>query len=67
MSLPFIRRTYGVPAFRGRKVVYSPPGKAPRAGVITSAKGSYLRIKFDGDKKTHWGAYHPTWKIDYNP
>lgn len=58
MSIAYVRRTYNVPAARGRRVVAD-----GRPGVITSAPDHRLRILLDGDKRpTIW---HPTWRIDY--
>lgn len=69
MSLSYIRNTYGVPAFRGTPIVYYPTGNPKdggKRGRITSADGAYLRIRFDGENKTHPGRFHPDWNIIYN-
>lgn len=62
MSMDYIRRSYGVPAKRGGRVVYS-GGASERQGTIVSARGGYLRIRLDGDKHAH--NFHPTWKLRY--
>lgn len=59
MTIKYIRDTYKVPAKRGMRIIFE--GK--RRGVITGAKGCYLRIRLDGGK--HSGNYHPTWEIEY--
>lgn len=62
MSMEAIRKSRGVPAKRGMRVLCRHSG---RYGTIMSASssGSYLRIKLDGDK--HSRPFHPTWKLDY--
>ena len=60
MSLAYIRHSYGVPARRGARVLYQ--GKP---AVITSAPRSYLRLRFDGEKRATRKVYHPTWQIQY--
>lgn len=62
MSLEYIRKSYGVPAWRGGRVEYTGDG-APKFGTISGARGSYLRISFDSGKRL--GLYHPTWEIRY--
>ena len=64
MSLEIIRRTYGVPARRGARIVYD--GDAiERHGVITSASGTYLRVHFDDEPKLRRHTLHPTWHVKY--
>lgn len=58
MSMEYIRRTYGVPAARGAKVVAD-----GQPGVITGSAGQYLRIRLDGDSRS--GRYHPTSRMEY--
>jgi hypothetical protein len=66
MSLEYIRKTYGVPAFRGARVRYETrKGRQPWFGRITSADGAYLRILRDGDKRTYPARFHPTWGMTY--
>lgn len=60
MSLEAIRRRYGVPATRGRRVKFE-----GRVAIITSAEGYYLRMKFLGADKTHGAPFHPLWHIDW--
>lgn len=65
MSLPYIRKTYGVPAYRGQRVRFKKENHKPKFGRITSAKGPYIKIFFDGDLKTYPAVFHPTWNITY--
>jgi hypothetical protein len=53
-------RIYGVPAKRGKRVEYD-----SRAATITSSDGCYLRLRFDGESRTHRAPFHPLYKIDY--
>ena len=62
--LEYIAKTYGVPAKHGQRIEYT-GGPEPRQGVIVGAVNSYLRIRFDGEAKTHNAPFHPTWKIRY--
>jgi hypothetical protein len=57
-SLDYVRRYYGVPARRGMRVVAD--GKP---GVITCGAGAHIRIRLDGEKRSH--PWHPTWHMDY--
>ena len=65
--MKYIRDTYGVPARRGARVEYQSDkvGRQPRRGTITSADGAYLRIRFDGDRRTYPAPFHPQWGITY--
>lgn len=63
MSMSYIRQTYGVPAKRGGRVEYKNSNGRIMPGVITSARGPYLRIRLDGDNYSL--PYHPTWNIKY--
>lgn len=62
MSMKYIRDSYGVPARRGGRVVYTGEG-ITQTGTITSAAGACLRVRMDGEK--HCGIYHPTWRMRY--
>lgn len=54
----YVRKRYGVPAKRGRRVVAN--GKP---GVITRSAGHYIRVRLDGEKRS--GYWHPTWHMLY--
>ena len=58
MSMRYIRDHYGVPAKRGMEVVAQ-----GRKGRIVGSRGSYLRIKVDGEKNIL--SFHPTWEMEY--
>jgi len=59
MSMSYIRRTYGVPCKRGARVQCIRKWGHP-TGVVVSAKGAYIRIRFDGDRATFRVKFHPT-------
>ena len=65
VSMDYIRRTYGVPAKRGARVLvdWYPPEPA-REGTITGADGARLRIRLDGDERSRIA--HPTWRVEYS-
>jgi len=67
MSMKYIRDTYGVPAKRGGRVRYSPPGHEPREGRIVGSDGAYLRIRLDPHPGMvqHPTQHHPTWCMEY--
>lgn len=58
MSFDYIKKTYGVPAERGRRVICS--GKP---GIIIGCDGHYIQVVLDGLQ--HSGNYHPTWEVVY--
>ena len=58
MSMEYIRKYYQVPVKRGMKVIAD-----GELGNITSARGAYLRIRLEGEKRP--SIYHPTWEIQY--
>ena len=58
MSLPYIRRAYGVPAYRSGRVKVIDYGE----GTITSGT-ALLYVRLDGQK--HPMAFHPTWRVEY--
>jgi len=64
VSMSYVRKTYGVPAKRGARILFGRPGHE-RGGVITGAS-HYVFVRFDGDK--HSVPVHPTddW-LEYLP
>lgn len=59
MSLSYIRDTYKVPARWGVRVtIDGEPGR------ILSARGPYLMVLFDGDRRPL--PCHPTWRVVYH-
>ena len=63
-GLGYIRRTYGVPAWRGARVLcdWYPPEPA-RDGVITGSDDARLRVRLDGENRSR--ICHPTWNMTY--
>lgn len=57
MSLPYIRRTYGVPAKRGMRVQYGDSKNAAQ-GTIVGSRNAWLRIRWDGSGRV--STWHPT-------
>ena len=55
-----LREYYGVPLRRGARVKYQ-----GRLGVVLSASGCHIRIRFDGQKRRHPAPFHPTFQIEY--
>lgn len=60
MSLAYIRKTYGVPAWRGVRVAWDYAG---REGSITGSRGQHIRVLLDGDKRSI--QLHPTWRLRF--
>jgi hypothetical protein len=60
----YIRDYYRVPAWAGRRVIYS-GGHLPQPGTITGFDGPHLRVQLDGEQEIH--NYHPAWRIEYAP
>jgi hypothetical protein len=56
MSLPYIRRTYNVPARRGARVQYGDSEHAVQ-GTIVGSRDARLRIRWDGSDLVL--TYHP--------
>lgn len=59
MSLRDVRAIRGVPAWRGMRVTVD-----GRPGVITSAHGLNIRVRFDGH--LHSVPCHPKWRVIYH-
>lgn len=58
-NMEYIRKTYGVPARRGMRVIAD--GKE---GIITGAKcDCRIRIRLDGYSSSR--PWHPTWHMKY--
>ena len=60
----YINRTYGLSLKRGTRCTYT-GGGLPRTGVVTSADGSHIRVRFDDAPHTVAGPFHPTWEMHY--
>ena len=67
MSLPYIRRTYSVPARRGMRVRYTDGDGVIWNGSIKSARGPHLRVLVDDRVPGYRGRLilHPTDSIQY--
>jgi len=57
-----VRRFYGVPAYRGREVVFSGL-RFPIRATIVSSTGSHLYLRDSNGRRI--GPCHPTWAMDY--
>jgi hypothetical protein len=57
-----VRRFYGVPAYRGREVLFSGL-KHPVRCTIISSTGSHLYLRDSNGRRI--GPCHPTWAMDY--
>lgn len=62
MSLAYVRRRYGVPAYRGAQILYT-GGETPRRGTVISSADHWLRVRWDDDAQR--AILHPTWEIQY--
>ena len=57
--MEYIRKYYNVPAKRGARVLFG----ASSYGTIVGSKGSYIRVRMDGEKKIK--SYHPVYLMTY--
>lgn len=67
-SLEYIRKTYGVPAKRGARIIYLASDGEDISAVITGAKNGRLRARIenlDGTLQRRPSLFHPTWNITY--
>ncbi len=60
-GLAYIRKVYGVPAYRGQRVRYDKGGGETMDGTITAAQGMSIVVSFGGVKV----ALHPTRDLHY--
>jgi hypothetical protein len=67
MSMDYIRRTYGVPARRGGRVIYTDTTGKAWPGVITSARNGRLLVRLDDNLagSRARAKLHPTWNVEY--
>ena len=69
--MDYIRRTYGVPARRGARLLFiggnpDQEGDAKgrrQSGTIVGSRGQYLRVRMDGEARIR--TLHPTWRVEY--
>ena len=67
MSLKYIRDCYGVPAYRGARIRFTPNENEVWEGRITSARMARLRVLVDDRVPGYRGrlTLHPTWNVEY--
>jgi len=67
VSLKYIRKAYGVPAYRGARIRYTDEQGAIFNGRITSAQSGRLRVLVDDRVEGYRGRMilHPTWHVEY--
>ena len=66
MGLKEIRATYGVPAWRGRRVRFNPRTDHEfifMDGTITGARHGHIRVRMDGEKYSR--LIHPRLRVEY--
>lgn len=63
-SFAYVNDTYGLHLKRGTRCVYT-GGKEPRPGVVISAAGSHINIRFNDAPQRVVGPFHPTWEMQY--
>jgi hypothetical protein len=64
MVLEYVRDTYQVPAYVGRRVRFT-GYKEPIEGTIVGERAGMIRVRPDGLTRSF--NFHPTWKIEYLP
>ena len=68
MSMDYIRRTYGVPAKRGGRLIYTDTQGVKFTCTIKSATNSgHLKVLVDDRVQGYRGRMklHPTWNVEY--
>lgn len=64
-TMAWIRKSYGVPAKRGMRILYTGCGRQEFGTVRSAASGGHLNIQLDGIR--HTMPFHPTWMLQYQP
>lgn len=64
-TMAWVRKTYGVPAQRGMRVLYTGCGCHEYGTIRSAASGGHLNIQLDGIR--HTMPFHPTWELCYQP
>ena len=69
MSLAYIRKTYNVPAYRGRRIKYTDTRGGIYFCTIKSAREGRIRVLVDDRVPGYRGRMllHPTWNVEYLP
>jgi len=67
MSMEYIRTTYGVPAKRGGRVIYTDSNDRAWPGAITAARNGRLLVRLDDNlpNSRARAKLHPTWNVEY--
>jgi hypothetical protein len=67
MSLSYIRKTYSVPAYRGRRIRFTDCDGSIFDCTIKSSSGHYLSVLVDDRIEGYRGRMklHPTWNVEY--
>lgn len=65
-AFEYLQHTYGPHVQKGARIECTTSSQL-RLGVVTGAKGQYIKIRFDGELKPDNGVYHPTSNIRYLP
>ncbi len=68
MSMEYIRRTYGVPAKRGGRVIYTNSnGVAFNCTIKSATNSGHLMVLVDDHVPNYPGRMklHPTWRVEY--
>lgn len=61
----YLNRSYGLNLKRGTRFEYTgDPAKGAQQGVVVSADGAHVRLRFDSQTKVV-GPFHPTWELRY--
>ncbi|CAD0266070.1 conserved hypothetical protein [Pseudomonas veronii] len=64
-TMAWVRKSYGVPAKRGMRVLYTGCGRREYGTIRSAACGGHLNIQLDGVR--HTMPFHPTWELHYQP
>lgn len=64
-TMAWVRKSYGVPAKRGMRVLYTGCGRTEFGTIRSAARGGHLNIQLDGIR--HTMPFHPTWELAYQP
>ncbi len=63
MSLKYISESYGVPAKKGQRIIYTGLNY-PRPGEIVGSHDASIKVIFDDEPETT-KLYNPVWDMEY--
>jgi len=63
MSLKYISESYGVPAKKGQRIIYTGLNY-PRPGEIVGSHNASIKVVFDDEPERTY-IHHPTWNVEY--